>query len=188
MTVGHVVLVGLMGAGKTTVGRRVAKALDRPFVDCDEAFVTSTGRTIAEVFATDGEPRFRALEAELVAELLAVPEPTVVATGGGAVLDPRTRAALRAADGPLVVWLRADAAFLAARAKDRAHRPLLAGTDAREVLARLAVERDPLYAEVADEVLDVASFHEWGTQPKKAMAARITALVEARTGGHGSAA
>ncbi len=188
MTGGHVVLVGLMGAGKTTVGRRAAKALHRPFVDCDEAFVARTGRTVAEVFATDGETGFRTVEAELVAELLAVPEPMVVATGGGAVLDPRTRAALTAPGGPLVVWLRADPAFLAGRAKDRAHRPLLAGADAGEVLARLAVERDPLYAEVADEVLDVASFHEWGTQPKKAMAARIAALVEARTDDQGSAA
>lgn len=187
MTVGHVVLVGLMGAGKTSVGRRVAKALARPFVDCDEALVARTGRTIAEVFASDGETGFRILEADLVADVLGVSEPLVIATGGGAVLDPRTRARL-VAPGPLVVWLRAPPTFLVGRVEERAHRPLLAGADAGDVLARLAAERDPLYAEVADEVLDVASFHEWGTQPKKAMAARIAAMVEARAEEGGSAA
>ncbi len=187
MTVGHVVLVGLMGAGKTSVGRRAAKALARPFVDCDEALMVRTGRTIAEIFAGEGEAGFRALEADLVADLLGVSEPMVIATGGGAVLDPRTRAGL-VAPGPLVVWLRAHPTFLAGRVKERAHRPLLAGADAGEVLARLAAERDPLYAEVADEVLDVASFHEWGTRPKKAMAGRIAAMVEARADDCGSAA
>ena len=175
----HVALVGLMGSGKTTVGRRAAKLLERPFVDADEAFIPRYGRTVAEVFASDGEDGFRRLEAELLGELLDVDTPLLVACGGGVVTTEGNRRRLRD-PGVHVVWLRAEPAFLASRAQAKADRPLLAEGDAREVLERLHAERESWYAEVADDVVEVASFHEWGSQPKRAMAERVAQLVRAR--------
>lgn len=145
-----VVLVGLMGSGKSTVGKRVASALGVPFTDSDAEIERRSGCSVAELFADRGEPAFRALEAELVAELVEG-GPAVIATGGGAVLDPATRAALL---GATVVWLRATPAVLVHRIADDGTRPLLAD-DPRGTLQRLASERDPLYREVADAVVDV---------------------------------
>jgi shikimate kinase len=175
----HVALVGMMGSGKTTVGRRTAKLLGRPFVDADEAFIPRYGRTVAEVFAADGEAGFRRLEAELLVELLDVSTPLVLACGGGVVTTEGNRRRLCRPDVH-VVWLRADPAFLASRALAKPDRPLLAGDDQRSVLERLHGERAGWYEEVADDVLDVADFHEWGSQPKRAMAERIAELVRAK--------
>jgi shikimate kinase len=172
----HVALVGLMGAGKTTVGRRVGRLLGRPFVDADEAFIPRYGRTVGEVFATEGEAVFRAQESELLGEVLDVATPLVLATGGGAVVREANRRRL-AAEDVFVVYLHADPAFLASRVQVKADRFLLAGDDPAAVLARLYAERDQLYREVAAEVIEVSSFHEWGSQPKKAMGERIAALV-----------
>src|SRR5262245_40143125 len=97
MTAQHVVLVGLMGAGKTTVGRRCAALLDRPFVDTDDVVVATVGMPVSEVFERYGEARFRELEAAAVAEVTASPTPLVIACGGGAVLDPANRRRLHAA-------------------------------------------------------------------------------------------
>jgi shikimate kinase len=177
----HVALVGMMGSGKTTVGRRAARLLGRPFVDGDEAFIPRYGRTVADVFAADGEDGFRRLEAELLGELLGVSTPLVLACGGGVVVGDANRRRLQQPD-VYVVWLRADAAFLASRTSAKANRPLLAGADPRDVLGRLHAERDDWYAEVADDVLDVCSFHEWGSQPKKAMAERVAQLVREHEG------
>jgi shikimate kinase len=168
-----------MGAGKTTAGRRAAKLLDRAFVDADEAFIPRYGRTVADVFADDGEPAFRAMEAELLVELLAVESPLVVATGGGVVTGEANRRRLAQPD-VFVVYLHADPAFLASRARAKPDRFLLSGQDPVDVLRRLHHERDAWYREVADEVLEVASFHEWGAQPKQAIAQRVADLVEAR--------
>jgi shikimate kinase len=175
----HVALVGLMGSGKTTVGRRAAKLLGRPFVDADEAFIPRYGRTVADVFAVDGEAGFRRLEAELLAELLDVATPLVVACGGGVVTTEGNRQRLRQPDVH-VVWLRANPNFLASRAQQKPDRPLLAGDDPAAVLARLHDEREAWYAEVADDVLEVGAFHEWGSQPKRAMAEKVAELVRAR--------
>jgi shikimate kinase len=175
----HVALVGLMGSGKTTVGRRAAKLLDRPFVDADEAFIPRYGRTVADVFAADGEAGFRRLEAELLAELLDVATPLVVACGGGVVTTEGNRRRLCQPDVH-VVWLRADPAFLASRTQRKADRPLLTGDDPAVVLQRLHDERRDWYAEVADDVLEVGAFHEWGSQPKRAMAEKLAELVRAR--------
>ena len=175
----HVALVGLMGSGKTTVGRRAAKLLGRPFVDADEAFIPRYGRTVADVFASDGEDGFRRLEAELLAELLDVTTPLVLACGGGVVTMEGNRRRLTRSDVH-VVWLRADPAFLASRTQAKADRPLLAGDDPRAVLERLHAEREAWYAEVADDVLEIGAFHEWGSQPKRAMAEKIAELVRAR--------
>jgi shikimate kinase len=175
----HVALVGLMGSGKTTAGRRTARLLDRAFVDADEAFVPRYGHTVAEVFAAEGEAGFRDKESGLLGELLAVESPLVVATGGGVVVRDANRALL-GGPGVFVVYLHADPAFLASRARPKGDRFLLAGEDPLAVLRRLDGERDALYREVADEVLEVASFHEWGSQPKRAIAQRIAELVQAR--------
>ncbi|WP_208027812.1 shikimate kinase [Rhabdothermincola sediminis] len=148
----HVVLIGMMGAGKTTVGRLVARRLGRPFHDSDEAVEARTGRTIAELFAEGGEPAFRAVEAEVLRDLLATEEPAVIAAAGGTVLDAGSRAALR--DAGTVVWLRAEPALLAERARTGDHRPLVA-EDPAGMVARLAGERSGLYQQTAHVVVDV---------------------------------
>lgn len=177
---GSVVLVGLMGSGKTTVGRRLASRLERPFVDADEAAEATTGRTIAELFELRGEDGFRDVETDVLCTLLAGPEPVVVAAGGGVVLRPANRARLKAED-VTVVFLDAGPAFLASRIERKAHRPLLAGdASPREVLERLHGERAELYADVADIVVPVEPFHEAEEKPKQALAARIADLLVAR--------
>jgi shikimate kinase len=179
----HVVLVGLMGSGKTTVGRRLAAALDRDFIDADEALEEIADRTIAEIFEADGEAAFRAIEADVLEELLEHHRPAVIASGGGVVLREDSRQRLR---GPevTVVWLDAGPAFLASRVEAKSHRPLLAGeAPARDVLARLHAERAPLYEAVADLTVQVEPFHRDEEKPKKALAARIADLVLAHEAG-----
>jgi shikimate kinase len=171
----HVVLVGLMGVGKTTVGRRLARELEVPFVDTDEAVELHAGTTVKRLFASEGEAGFRKLEREVVAGLLARPAPLVLAAGGGAVLDEGTRVEL--AELAFVVWLRATPAFLAARV-DPTHRPLLAdGADG--ALQKLASERAAVYAAVADAVVDVEPFHDREEPPKRALAHHIADLARA---------
>ena len=147
---GHVVLVGMMGTGKTTVGRLLADRLGRPFFDSDEMVEARTGHTVAELFEASGESGFRAEESAALSEGLADPTPSVIAAAGGAVLDPTNRRLIRQAeaDGGLVVWLQADVAVLAERVVTGTHRPLL-GDDPTANLTRLATVREPLYAEVA---------------------------------------
>ncbi|MFP5255999.1 MAG: shikimate kinase [Acidimicrobiia bacterium] len=173
----HVVLVGLMGSGKTTVGRRLAAALDRHFIDADEALEEITDRTVAAVFAEDGERGFRAIEADVLEELLEHHEPAVIASGGGVVLNGENRRRLQQ-PSVTTVWLHASPAFLASRAQAKPHRPLLAGdASPREVLERLHAERADLYREVADVVVDVEPFHRAEDKPKRALAAHIAELV-----------
>jgi shikimate kinase len=175
---GHVVLVGLMGSGKTTVGRRLARQLDRDFVDADVALEETAGRSIAAIFADDGEAAFREIECDVLSSLLDRPEPVVVAAGGGAVVAEANRTRL-ADPSVTVVWLDASPAFLASRAQAKAHRPLLASGDPRETFVRLHAERAPLYAEVADLVVDVEPFHRSEERPKQALAVRVAELVRA---------
>jgi 5-deoxy-5-amino-3-dehydroquinate synthase len=148
----HVVLVGMMGAGKTTVGRRLAALLGRRLVDSDELIEARTGRTVREIFETDGEPAFRELETAALVEALATPEPLVIAAAGGVLLRPENRDALQRS-GAQVVWLRADPAVLARRATRGTHRPLLDG-DPEGAMRRLLPEREPLYRQAADLVID----------------------------------
>ena len=148
----RVFLVGMMGAGKTTVGRAVAGQLGWPYLDSDEQVERTTGRTVAEIFETSGEAAFRAEEKRALAEALTSDGPVVVSVAGGAVLDPDNRRRLR--QGGLVVWLKASMQTLAARVVGGDHRPLL-GDDPRVVLTRLYHQRRPLYQQVADLVIDV---------------------------------
>lgn len=150
--VGHVVLVGLMGSGKTTVGRMLADRLGRRFLDTDEVVESTTGRSVREIFVTDGEPAFRVLESRALREVLGADEPVVVAAAGGAVLSAENRDAMRAAG--TVVWLRAAPELLVARVAGEGHRPLL-DDDASGALSQMAADRDPLYREVAAVTIDV---------------------------------
>lgn len=149
----HVVLVGLMGVGKSTVGRVLGERLDRRVVDTDAVIEAATGRTVREIFATDGEPAFRELETAALLDALADPEPLVIAAAGGVVLSEVNRAALR--DGrSKVVWLVADTSLLAERVRAGEHRPAL-DADPAGTLRRMHQLREPLYREVADLVVTV---------------------------------
>lgn len=139
-----IVLVGLMGAGKTTVGRRLARRLDLAFVDADAEIEEAAGETIPEIFERRGEAAFRAGEQRVIARLLSGP-PQVLATGGGAYMDPVTRANI-AARG-ISIWLKADLDILMKRVGKRGDRPLLQNGDARATMQRLMEERYPVYAE-----------------------------------------
>ena len=145
-----IVLVGLMAAGKTKIGRRLAARLNLPFSDSDTEIEAAAGETIEEIFRNRGEATFRDGERRVIARLLAQPI-HVLATGGGAFMDPATRA-LTVRRG-VSVWLRADLDVLLARVARRNNRPLLQGGDARAVLAELIERRHPIYAE-ADLTID----------------------------------
>jgi shikimate kinase len=151
----HLVLVGLMGTGKTTVGREVAARLGRAFSDSDELIEARTGTTVREIFRAEGEPAFRVHEAAALLDALAADTPSVIAAAGGVVLSPENRAALRSGRA-IVVWLRADPVLLVARAATGEHRPLL-DDDPLGTLQRMAAVREQLYAEVADATVDVGS-------------------------------
>jgi shikimate kinase len=139
-----IALVGLMGAGKSAIGKRLAVRLGLPFVDADEEIERAAGCTIGEFFERFGEAEFRAGERRVIERLLEGP-PIVLSTGGGAYMDDRTRALLR--ERAITVWLRADLDVLFDRVKRRGHRPLLRQGDPREILERLMHQRYPVYAE-----------------------------------------
>ena len=141
-----VALVGLMGAGKSTVGRRLAGKLGRPFVDSDDEIEKAAGLSVADIFALHGEEEFRRVERKVLQRLLDGP-PQVLATGGGAYLNADTRELMR--EHAITIWLNADLETLWKRVSRRNHRPLLRRPDAKEVLSNLFDERRPIY-ELAD--------------------------------------
>ena len=145
-----VVLVGLMGAGKTSIGRRLAQRLGLPFVDSDHEIETAAGCTIETIFEMYGERAFRDCERRVIGRLLEEPL-QVIATGGGAFMDTETRSTVKARG--VSVWLRADLELLLHRVSRRANRPLLKRGDPKEVLAGLMAQRYPVYAE-ADVTVD----------------------------------
>lgn len=151
----RLLLVGMMGVGKSTVARALAEVLGWPLLDTDRAVEQRRGRTVAEIFTEEGEECFRAEEALALQAMARLGGRIVVSVGGGAVKSEANRQVLRVAG--TVVWLRASARVLAARVGTGRGRPLLAGAEDRveAALARLAQQRAPLYEEVADVVLDV---------------------------------
>ena len=149
----HLVLVGMMGVGKSTVGRALAAELGRPLFDSDELIEADVGRTVREIWSTDGEPAFRVLETDVLVRSLAVEEPSVIAAAGGVVLSARNREILRSGDAH-VVWLQADVDVLLDRVRSGGHRPLL-DDDPEGTLRRMYAERAPLYQDVADAVVSV---------------------------------
>jgi shikimate kinase len=138
-----VVLVGMMGAGKSSIGRRAALRLGIPFVDADSEIEKAAGMTISDIFATRGEAEFRAGEARVILRLLES-GPQVLATGGGAFTNPDTRAAIGAKG--ISIWLKAEFDVLMKRIRRRHDRPLLKTEDPGATLRRLMEERDPVYA------------------------------------------
>jgi len=145
-----IVLVGLMGAGKTAIGKRLAARLELPFFDADSEIEKAAGITISEIFARHGEAHFRAGEKRVIQRLLAQ-GPIVLAPGGGAFMDAETRALVRAK--AISIWLRSALPILLSRVRGRTHRPLLNNGNPEEILRRLAAERGPVYAQ-ADIIID----------------------------------
>lgn len=147
-----VVLVGLMGAGKTTVGRRLATRFGAPFVDSDSEIEAAAGYSVQDIFDKYGEAAFREGERKVMLRLLKEPA-QIIATGGGAFMDPSTRQMI--ADNGISVWLKAELPVLLERVSRRNHRPLLKTGDPEQILGRLIKERYPVYAE-ADIVVESA--------------------------------
>lgn len=149
----HIVLVGLMGVGKTTVGQVLADRLDRRLVDSDRRIEALTQRTVKQILFDDGVDELRRLEAAALFDTLVEDEPTVIAAAGGVVLDAGHRRRMIEAD-PHVVWLDADPASLVARTRREQHRPWLDG-DPSGTLQRMYEQREPLYREVAGAIVRV---------------------------------
>ncbi|HET9770809.1 MAG TPA: shikimate kinase [Acidimicrobiia bacterium] len=171
----HLVLVGMMGVGKSSVGRRIALRLGRQFLDTDKLVEEEAGRTVAEIFAADGEPAFRALEAAAVRRALDTQPYAVIAFGGGAVLDPISRGLARQL--ALVVWLQAPARDLARRVSASMRRsggtarPLLtAGRPPEQVLDEIARQREDAYRATAHVLVDTS-----GRSPSQAATAVLIA-------------
>jgi len=164
-----IALVGLMGCGKSHIGRRLSVALNRPFLDSDTEVERAAGRPVREIFETLGEAAFRDGERKVIARLIDGP-PCVLATGGGAFIDPDTRAALLAR--AVCVWLRADLDLLVFRTAGRTTRPLLLSGDPRTILGNLMKKRYPLYAE-APVVVDTRN------EPSENTLARVLAAIDA---------
>jgi shikimate kinase len=168
-----IALVGLMGVGKSSIGRRLAATLGMPFRDADVEIEAAAGLTISDVFALYGEATFRDGERRVIARLLEEP-PHVLATGGGAFAQPETRALIR--QKAITVWLKADLDVLARRVARRDHRPLLIGKDPMEVLEAHARDRYPSFA-MADAVVETSDgpHHLAVAAILKALAAHATA-------------
>lgn len=171
---GNLFLVGMMGSGKTTLGRALAQRLDMQFADTDRLLVERTGVPVTTIFEIEGEEGFRRRESAVLAELAGGPG-QVVATGGGAVLSAANRDVMRA--GGTVIYLRARLDHLWERTRHDTTRPLLATPDPRATLAAILEARDPLYREVAHVIVDT------GTQSAATLVSRVVAALEARESG-----
>lgn len=168
-----VVLIGMMGAGKSSVGRRLAGRLGIPFVDADSEIESAAGMNIAEIFAQHGESYFRAGEARVIARLLEQ-GPQVLATGGGAVMDANTRALIR--DKGISVWLKADVDILLKRTKRRGDRPLA------DKIKDLLPQREPIYAQADITVQSRDEPHDTIVDEiAGALAAKLSAATEEKT-------
>lgn len=148
---GNIILVGLMGAGKTTVGRALARRLNKRFIDSDHEIEARTGVSIPLIFEIEGEASFRQREAEVIRDLTALDD-IVLATGGGAILKPENRERLKSRG--TVIYLRASVGSILQRTGHDKNRPLLQTADPRATIEKLAREREPYYLEVADFVVE----------------------------------
>lgn len=166
---GNIFFVGLMGAGKTTVGRLLAKSLNMPFYDTDHEIERRTGVRIPVIFEVEGESGFRRRETAMIEELSQLPA-VVLATGGGAVLMQENRENLKR--NGTVIYLRANVHELWLRTRNDKNRPLLQNADPRSRLELLFAERDPLYREVATHIVDT------GGQPVSAIVHQIEGLLK----------
>ena len=174
----HILLVGMMGAGKTTTGHLVADRLGWGYRDSDEDVESTTGLTVPEIFERDGEDAFRKIESRVLASACAEEHPHVISVAGGAVLETDNRALV--ARSGFVVWLRASPETLGARVGDGAGRPLL-GEDPTAAMRRLLEARAPVYADLAELVIDVDDL-----APEQ-VAERILAAVTGEVPGEGPA-
>ncbi len=168
-----IVLVGMMGVGKTTVGRKLAAMLGLPFCDADEEIEKAAQMSIPEIFAQFGEAYFRSGERRVIARLVGedgAPVRRILATGGGAFVDPETRALILSR--AVAVWLDSDIDTLMARVGRKSNRPLLQTGDPREILTRLKAERAPAYAEAPIQVMS-------GNQPHQSTAITILKAIDA---------
>jgi shikimate kinase len=152
-----IALIGMMGVGKTSIGKRLAQKLDLPFVDADHEIVEAAGLSIPEIFNRFGEAHFRDGERRVIARLFDGTR-KVIATGGGAFINDETRALML--DRAIVIWLDADLDTLVERTARKSDRPLLAQGDPREILTRLAAERNPIYAQAHIHVKSQSNPHE----------------------------
>lgn len=180
MTLGappRVLLIGMMGAGKTTVGTLLAERLGWPLLDSDAEIVRRRGMTVPEIWRAEGEPAYRVQETAVLEEAANSAGPGVISVAGGAVLQPANQSIIRHAG--LVVWLRADVPTLAGRVGDGAGRPLLDG-DAKANLRRLYAQREPVYRSLAELIIDTP-----GKEPSEVVAEIVDALTAAgvRAGG-----
>ncbi len=157
MNQSSITLVGLMGSGKSTLGKLIASRAFLPFVDLDELIVKQAGKKIPQIFHDEGEDSFRALESECLAHCLESDQ-QVLATGGGAVLSPTNRTLMR--DKSRVIWLDANPEILAARISGDGNRPLLNGVDPLSKVLELTAQRNALYREIADLKIDTGSLSD----------------------------
>lgn len=153
-----VVLVGMMGSGKSSVGKRLGTRLGLPFVDADTEIETAAGMSIPDIFAQRGETEFRDGERRVIARILATRSPLVLATGGGAYMNADTRA--RIAELGISIWLKADADVLMRRVRKRSNRPLLRTADPEGTMRRLLAEREPVYSQADITVISSDDPHE----------------------------
>lgn len=167
-----IVLIGLMGSGKSSLGRRLAARLALPFFDADHEIEQAAGLTISEIFARFGEAHFRNGERRVIARLVDG-QPKVIATGGGAFMNGETRALIL--ERAITIWLDAEVDTLVERVGRRDHRPLLKGRDARQVLEELAAIRNPVYAQAPIHVISKPQPHE----------ASVDAILEALANANG---
>jgi shikimate kinase len=167
----RIVLIGMPGAGKTTVGRSLARSLSLPFIDADRELVERTGVSIATIFEIEGEAGFRRRESALIAELLGQGG-MVLATGGGAILDPANRQLMH--NGAIVIYLRATLDALQDRTRKDSARPLLSNGNLKEKLSAMMLAREPLYMETAHLTFDT------GRQSPSRLASVIAKSVDGR--------
>jgi shikimate kinase len=166
-----ILFIGLMGSGKSILGKQLASRLSLVLVDLDEKIVLQEGRSIPQIFEDDGEKAFRALESASLVDVLASDKPQVIATGGGAILSAENRALMK--EKGKVIWLDASAEILAARISGDSNRPLLNDVNPLNKMLKLTAQRNPLYAEIADLRIDTGKLTD-----KEAVAKIVAFLSE----------